>query len=184
MSNTETKAGVLIAEIWDKLKLNKRIPYWNALKHYSWFKKHPKEIKRQEVNCSVLQFLGNFKQIKFTAAFLVIYLFIRHGITLFSPHLPIHFVLFSVNHFTSFSFTLGLFFLSYSFIHADPSFLAGSQELSWGGAATIFFNEPSPLQQGGNLSFLREYGATVSSWSTLLCFIKYYLLPGRQVNRL
>lgn len=57
-----------------------------------------------------MQFLGNFKQIKFTAAFLVIYLFIRHGITLFSPHLPIHFVLFSVNHFTSFSFTLGLFF--------------------------------------------------------------------------
>ena len=42
--------------------------------------------------------------------------------------------------------------LSYSFIHMDPSSLAGSEELSWGGAAAIFSNEPLPCQQWGNLA--------------------------------
>lgn len=42
--------------------------------------------------------------------------------------------------------------LSYSFIHSDPSSLAGCEELSWGGAEAIFSNEPLPCQRRGNFA--------------------------------
>lgn len=62
--------------------------------------------------------------------------------------------------------------LSYSVIYSDPSSCTGSEELSWGGAAAIFFNEPSPCQRWDNSARLCgrcSYGSTWAKSVVCVC---------------